>query len=199
MTPERIDAALPKVEARLDPAGRQAIAIVLDRLFAVVAMPSEEALAVWNERLADRYPPWLLMRAVDHLIDTHRYPSPPQLAELVKRCEDDFDYQRLIVGYHRMQLARSEIERRTPRLAPPPAPTEAEKAETLAAVADLKRSIAERSVRNAAAATERRQKRYAAVIESRREVMADLARRAAENRAAGAKDRTDPARVETDA
>lgn len=105
----RLSRLATEIEASLDGAGPEVTAVLLDKMFAVLPMPeSRAALKIWNERLR-RYPADVLGRAVDRVIDSHRWPKPPAIADLVDRCEHD-------LALDRRRRARDRIESAIQRL-----------------------------------------------------------------------------------
>lgn len=70
--------AITVAEADLAPAGPMGVAVLLDPLWAIFPMPSDEALDVWHATL-EIYPADLISAAVRHLIATRTWDRDPPL------------------------------------------------------------------------------------------------------------------------
>lgn len=96
--------ALLEIEATLAPAHPKSYAVLLDRLFASLPMPPRESLTTWRELLAP-YPPDVLKRATDHVLRTHKWETPPKIAQVIEAAESDQFYRRRLSAKSTLQKA----------------------------------------------------------------------------------------------
>jgi len=90
-------------EKRLSPAGEKGLAVVLDRLFSVLTPPSEGGMKEWFRQFSE-FPDCVLDQAATDLIRTHKYPSPPSIADFLTFCEQHKNRER--AKLHRAQKAQ---------------------------------------------------------------------------------------------
>lgn len=84
-----LPAAVAHADAAVEPCGLKAAAVMLDRLWSVVPMPSDDALRVWIETAA-KYPADLVRQAIDRIIETRTWErDPPLPGQLVIGLRDD--------------------------------------------------------------------------------------------------------------
>lgn len=83
------------LDSAMAPAGMPFVSQQLERFFAVLPLPGNgdkavqrQALAVWIEKLS-AFPAAPLVRALDKVIMTHVWATPPQIAEVVQAVESD--------------------------------------------------------------------------------------------------------------
>lgn len=113
LTESKLKAAISEAERLLRPCDPKIYLLVMDRLFTGLQMPSKEALMVWREILAP-YPADVLKRATDYVLRTHKWETPPKVAQLVEACDQDPDYRerRLLLTRGKMALAKLESQNR---------------------------------------------------------------------------------------
>ena len=85
--------ALREVTLSLSPSSPQAHAVLMERMFASLPMPPKESLKTWRDLLA-KYPPDVLKRATDKVLETHKWETPPKIAQVVEWAEIDASYRR---------------------------------------------------------------------------------------------------------
>lgn len=120
VTHERLDAGVAELGQETYAADREAIAICLDRLFSVFPMPSTDALAIWYERIEARgTPAGALYRAVDRIIDTHRYPTAPALATLIETALADEPLRSTLVDLQWLRGAKWKLDHQPKLLSKP--------------------------------------------------------------------------------
>lgn len=106
---------------------REVVGLLAGRLFAVLAMPEvsddgPDVIGIWVDRLR-RFPPDVLARAIDAVIDRHKWPRPPTIADVVQACNEDADY-----GRRRMAKTKARILRTKPAPVARRRPSERERA-----------------------------------------------------------------------
>ena len=161
------------VERTLTPIGREGVVVLLDRLFAVLPLPPTtegvpDPLAIYVDRL-EQYPADVLARAVDEVIDTHKWNTPPKPAAIVIAAKSDAEYSRRrqwLAQIHTVAAKPIEI----PRPVLSPTARELEKRR--------KAAMLEAADRNRAAAAESRHRAIAEAFERASESFTKLARRA---------------------
>lgn len=98
MTDETLALHAAAVAGALAPAGRKTtMALLAGKLFAVLPMPAipekgPSPLPIWVDRL-EIYPPDVLARAIYVVIDRHKWPRPPTIADVVEACRADAAYK----------------------------------------------------------------------------------------------------------
>lgn len=81
---ELLPAAIASMEARLSPIGREGLAVRMQRLWdAGVPQPEPVTIAEWM-RLLSGYPQREVEDALDEVAKSHRWPSPPTIADVMK-------------------------------------------------------------------------------------------------------------------
>ena len=87
--PRNVEAAakteLENLKSVLVLADEKETAVHLDRLFSTLAPPPEAAMREWFRQL--KYPGWALEEAVTNVIRTHKYPSPPSIADFIEKAD----------------------------------------------------------------------------------------------------------------
>lgn len=88
---EMIPVAMASVERYLAPAGAKALAVLMQRCWdAGVPQPEPVTIAEWTRLLAD-YPERALAKAFDEVAKTHRWPTPPRPADVVRHIEPELE------------------------------------------------------------------------------------------------------------
>lgn len=91
---ELIPAAIDSIERRLWPAATEDRTGMMQRLWnAGIPQPAVDAMVEWHRLLAP-FPADILAKAFDEVARTHRWPSPPAVADIVKFAQPMLD-QRL--------------------------------------------------------------------------------------------------------
>ena len=107
----------------------EVVAVLLDRLFSIFDMPMRAAevdedtgksdvfMDEWFTALTP-YPARVLSRAIDHIIASYKYPSPPKPANVIEYCRIDRSYKlawsvRARIG--QIEGHREAVERNRPR------------------------------------------------------------------------------------
>ena len=94
-------------EARMAPCGRQAAAVMLDRLFAIWPPASETAAAVWIDAVAEQ-PAKPLAQAIERLLRAQRQ-YPPKPGDLLAEVAQDDRLRRLYAAKLKAQTAERFI------------------------------------------------------------------------------------------
>ena len=86
-----IPAAMATVDRYLAPVTKEALAVLMQRLWdAGIPQPEPVTIAEWMRLLAD-YPERALAKAFDEVAKTHRWPSPPKPADIVRHLDADLE------------------------------------------------------------------------------------------------------------
>lgn len=88
---DMIPAAMASVERHLAPVTKEALAVLMQRLWdAGIPQPEPVTIAEWMRLFAD-YPERALAKAFDEVAKTHRWPSPPKPADIVRHLDADLE------------------------------------------------------------------------------------------------------------
>lgn len=118
---EPLPEGLPDMEAVraessriLEPGGPK-VAILLDRLFSVLPVPTEESMPEWV-RLIGEFPLWAVAEGVESLIRSFRYGRPPLPADLINAIEAGETYRRRRAMHDRFgsALLRAKLDAKDP-------------------------------------------------------------------------------------
>jgi len=93
--------AFRKADTMLRPAAPESVMVLLDRLWATLPMPKvrnkagewepdKAAIAEWKRHLS-KFPEDLLARAIDTVVLSHRWETPPKVAQVVEALRSDLD------------------------------------------------------------------------------------------------------------
>jgi hypothetical protein len=105
---DMIPAAMATVERHLAPVTKEALAVLMQRLWdAGIPQPEPVTIAEWMRLLAD-YPERVLAKAFDEVAKTHRWPSPPKPADIVRHL--DADLERVHAWRRLLQRAKVRAE-----------------------------------------------------------------------------------------
>jgi len=99
-----------KLREAMVPAGTKAAAVLLDRLFTVLRMPSSDVLTTWLD-LINGYPPGVLRRAIDGVLRRYKWNSVPRPADIVEQIVEDRDYNELIALHNKIRTLRLKLRR----------------------------------------------------------------------------------------
>jgi hypothetical protein len=113
--------AIVIAEAELAPVGPMGVAVLLDPLWAIFPMPSDDALDVWHKTL-EPYPADLIESAVRHLIATRTWDkTPPVPGQIVANLKAEHQARnnklnrlRLIAAKAPKAKAKAEATRESP-------------------------------------------------------------------------------------
>jgi hypothetical protein len=86
--PAVLDACADGLAPLFEPAGTKAATVLLHRLFVALPAPPADAMPIWLEML-EGYPPDVLRRAIDATIRSHKWATPPLIAEVVEFADAD--------------------------------------------------------------------------------------------------------------
>lgn len=105
---EWLPVALAHAEAAVQPCGRKALVVLLDRLWTICPMPTTEALRVWVETL-EKYPEDLVKAAIDRVIETRTWErDPPMPAHVVSHLREDMAARTM--KRNRLKVMRDKAE-----------------------------------------------------------------------------------------
>ena len=93
--------AYHKAQHTLRPASLEAVAVLLDRLWTTLPMPKTRgksgemepdraAITEWKRHLSP-YPEDLLAQAVDDVVKTHKWETPPKIAQVIAAMREQMD------------------------------------------------------------------------------------------------------------
>ena len=85
--------------------------MLLTRMFSVVPIPAKGVIPIWIEKLAGRYPAWVVADACEALIETYQYPNPPSYADLKAKIDANKRYQRFATQRSNMMRAIKQLRR----------------------------------------------------------------------------------------
>ena len=111
VTEKRLKIALNDLDQCLKPCRVEDVSVLLARLWCEVPEPSEDAAALWIEKLAGRYPAWVVADACEALIETHRYPTPARYADLKAQIDGNKRYQRFATQRSNVIRALSQLRK----------------------------------------------------------------------------------------
>ena len=114
LVPDRLGQSIDALEGALrqglKPSPLDAYVVLLDRLFTATERPPNAAIDLWRAQL-DHFPEGVLMRAVEHVIGTHKWAGPPKVAQLVEAAGTDGEWADLKMVKLRMRTLKAAWDR----------------------------------------------------------------------------------------
>lgn len=107
--PDRLGESIDELEGALaqglSPCPLDAYVVLLDRLFTATERPRDDAVLLWRAQL-DHVPEGILRRAVEHVIGTHKWATPPKVAQLVEAADTDTEWADMKMAKLRMRTLK---------------------------------------------------------------------------------------------